>query len=77
MDKPILNISIVLTSIFLSVFHYQLKPSPSDKEVREESQGMSGGVEWRGQIAPDFELKTTKGDNFRLLGQCWQENCRT
>jgi peroxiredoxin len=65
-NKPILNISIVLTGILLGVFHYQLKPSPSDKEVREEAQGLSGGVEWRGQIAPDFELKTTKGDRFRL-----------
>ena len=66
MNKPILNISIVLTGILLTVFHYELKPSPSDKEVRQEAQGMSGGVEWRGQIAPDFELKTTRGDRFRL-----------
>jgi peroxiredoxin len=65
-NKPILNISIVLTGILLSVFHYELKPKPSDKEVREEAQAMSGGVDWRGQIAPDFELKTTKGDRFRL-----------
>lgn len=66
MNKLILNISIVLTGILLSVFHYELKPTPSDKEVREEARGMSGGVEWRGQIAPDFEITTTKGDRFRL-----------
>jgi peroxiredoxin len=65
-NKPILNISIVLTGILLSIFHYELKPKPSDKEVREQAQGMSGGVEWQGQIAPDFELKTTKGERFRL-----------
>lgn len=66
MSKPTLNISIVLTGILLSVFHYELKPKPTDREVREQAQGMSGGVEWQGQIAPNFELKTTEGDHFRL-----------
>jgi len=27
---------------------------------------MSGGAEWRNQIAPDFELKTTSGEDFKL-----------
>jgi len=64
--KPVLNISIVLTGILLSLFHYELKPRPSDKEVRDQARGMMGGVEWRGRVAPDFELKTTKGERFRL-----------
>jgi len=66
MNKPILNISIALTGVLLGVFHYELKPSPSEKEVREQAQGMSWGVDWRDKIAPDFELRTTKGERFRL-----------
>jgi thiol-disulfide isomerase/thioredoxin len=27
---------------------------------------MSAGVDWKGRIAPDFELKTTRGDRFQL-----------
>jgi peroxiredoxin len=27
---------------------------------------MIGSTEWRGQIAPDFELKTTRGETFKL-----------
>ncbi len=66
MNKPLLNISIVLTGILLSASHYVLKPAPSDREVREYAQSMSSSTEWRGQIAPDFELKTTRGERFQL-----------
>ena len=64
--KPFLNVAMVLAGLALGIFHYELKPAPSDKDLREYAQDMSGGAEWRNQIAPDFELTTTRGDHFRL-----------
>src|SRR5712672_1834513 len=55
-NKPVLNVSIVLTLLLLSVLHFKIKPSPSDREIGTYAQGMSNSAEWRGQIAPDIEL---------------------
>jgi thiol-disulfide isomerase/thioredoxin len=65
-NKPLLNISIVLTGILLSILHYALKPAPDEKQLREYAQSMTSSTEWRGRIAPDFELKTTRGERFQL-----------
>jgi peroxiredoxin len=65
-NKPLLNISIVVAGILLSFLHYELKPSPSDKEIQQYAAGMGNSTEWRGQIAPDFEFKTTRGETFKL-----------
>lgn len=61
-----LKISILLTGVLLTAVHYKLKPSPTDKEIRQQSLGMSGGVDWRNQTGPDFEITTTRGERFRL-----------
>jgi len=65
-SRPILNVLIVVSSILLGVLHYKLKPSPTSTEIRDESRTMIGYTEWRGEIAPDFELKTSDGATFRL-----------
>jgi thiol-disulfide isomerase/thioredoxin len=65
-NKTLLNVSIVLTGILLSVLHYELKPAPTDRQLREYAEGMTSSTEWQGQIAPDFELRTTGGERFRL-----------
>lgn len=65
-NKAPLNVSILLTGVLLTALNYHLKPAPSDREIRNEARGMGTGVEWRGQIAPDFELKTTRGERFQL-----------
>jgi peroxiredoxin len=65
-SRPILNVLIVVSSILLGVLHYKLKPSPTSTEIRDESRTMIAYTEWRGQIAPDFELKTSDGASFRL-----------
>jgi thiol-disulfide isomerase/thioredoxin len=65
-SRPLLNISIVVAGILISILHYELKPSPSDKEIQKYAQGMGNTTEWRGQIAPDFEIKTNHGENFKL-----------
>ena len=66
MNNFALKVSILLTGVLLTAVHYKLKPSPSEKEIRQQSIGMSGGVDWRNQTAPDFEITTTQGERFRL-----------
>jgi len=61
-----LRVSILVTGVLLTAVHYKLKPSPTDKQIREQSVGMSGSVDWRNQTAPDFEITTTRGERFRL-----------
>ena len=67
MNKSVLNVAILLTGVLLTALHYELKPAPSDKEIRDQSRSMSGGVDWRGHTAPDFQITTTRGDHFRLV----------
>ncbi|MGB0034402.1 MAG: TlpA disulfide reductase family protein [Candidatus Acidiferrales bacterium] len=66
MNKTPLKVSILVAGILLGIFHYKLKPAPSDKELREYAEGMRSATEWKNQIAPDFELKTTRGERFQL-----------
>lgn len=66
MNKPLLNMSILLTGILLSILHYVLKPVADEKLLREYAQSMTSSTEWQGRIAPDFELKTTRGERFQL-----------
>lgn len=66
MNKSVLNVAILVTGVLLTALHYELKPAPSDKEIRDQSWSMSGGVDWRNRTAPDFEIKTTRGERFRL-----------
>lgn len=61
-----LKVLILLTGALLTGVHYKLKPNPTEREVRDLSVGMSGGVDWRNQTAPDFEITTTQGQRFRL-----------
>jgi hypothetical protein len=56
----------VLSGIALGAFHYVLKPKPSERDLQNVAQGMSSRIKWRGQIAPNIDLKTTRGDTFRL-----------
>jgi len=64
--KPLLNTSIVLTGILLGILHYVLKPAPDEKLLQRYAQNMTNSTEWQGRIAPDFELKTTRGERFQL-----------
>src|SRR5260370_6815139 len=66
MSKLLLNISIVLAGILLGILHFVLKPAPDEKLLREYAQHMANSTEWQGRIAPDFELKTTRGERFQL-----------
>ena len=66
MNNFALKVSILLTGVLLTAANYKLKPSPTDKEIRQQSIAMSGGVDWRNQTAPDFEITTTHGERFHL-----------
>lgn len=66
MKRHSLTIAIMLSGIALGAFHYKLKPQPSEKDLQNMAQGMSSRTRWRGQIAPEFEFRTTHGDTFRL-----------
>jgi peroxiredoxin len=66
MTKPLLRVSIALTALLLGYLHYALKPSPSERQLQEYAQGMTSSTEWKGQIAPEFELKTTTGELFHV-----------
>ena len=66
MNRPSLITAIVLSGIALGAFHYVLKPKPSERDLQNVAQEMSSRIKWRGQIAPDIDLKTTRGDTFRL-----------
>lgn len=66
MTKPVLNVSILLAGLILGVLHYKLKPPLDLKAIRENAEYMRSSIQWQGQIAPDFELKTTSGDDFKL-----------
>jgi len=64
--KPYLQLSIVLTGILLGFLHYKLKAAPDEKQIQEWAQGMTSRTEWQGKTAPDFELTTTRGEDFKL-----------
>ncbi len=66
MNKLHLNISIALTGILLGVLHYVLKPALDEKVLQQYAQHMANSTDWQGRIAPDFELKTTRGERFQL-----------
>jgi peroxiredoxin len=64
--KPLLSACILVAGFLLGAFHYKLKHAPTDRELREYSRSYTGGAEWKDQIAPDFEFKTTAGETFKL-----------
>jgi thiol-disulfide isomerase/thioredoxin len=65
-NRPLLNTSIALTGILLSILNFTLKPAPDEKLLQQYAQNMTNSTEWQGRIAPDFELKTSNGESFRL-----------
>jgi peroxiredoxin len=64
--KTSITIAIALSGIALGAFHYELKPKPTERDLQNVAQGMASRITWRGQIAPDIEVKTTRGDTFQL-----------
>ena len=66
MSKSLLFGSIAVTGMLLGFLHYKLKPAVNEQDLRDYAQAETTRTEWQGHIAPDFELKTTDGQEFRL-----------
>jgi thiol-disulfide isomerase/thioredoxin len=65
-NRSVIGVCILVSGVLLGFLHYKLKPSPTNTEVRDQSRTMIGYTEWRGHLAPDFELKINDGTTFRL-----------
>jgi len=65
-NKSLLNILILLTGILVGILHHVLKPAPDEKLLQQYAQQMANRTEWQGRIAPDFVVKTTRGERFQL-----------
>jgi cytochrome oxidase Cu insertion factor (SCO1/SenC/PrrC family) len=65
-SKSVLYASIAVTGMLLGFLHYKLKPAVNEQDLRDYAQVETTRTEWQGHIAPDFELKTTDGQEFRL-----------
>jgi thiol-disulfide isomerase/thioredoxin len=65
-NRSFIGLCILVSGVLLGFLHYKLKPGPTNTEVSDQARTMIGFTEWRGQIAPDFELKINDGSTFRL-----------
>lgn len=88
MKQSFLAVAILLSAALLGFLNYKLKPAPRDEMVNDYARHYAGSVYWQNQIAPDFQLVTTTGQQFQLsqvVGQqvivlnffaTWCEPCR-
>jgi thiol-disulfide isomerase/thioredoxin len=64
--SPVLPVLIVLMAAIVGAIHWKVKPEPTEKDFRDAGWGMRSRANWQGRYAPDFELKTTRGETFKL-----------
>lgn len=57
---------ILLSGTLVGLLNYKLKPGLDEKQLGQMTQVFSNTAVWQGQIAPDFELVTIRGDRFQL-----------
>lgn len=66
MKSPFLPVMIVVMAAIVGVIQWKVKPEPTEKEYQQADWGMRSRANWQGKYAPDFELKTTQGETFKL-----------
>jgi thiol-disulfide isomerase/thioredoxin len=66
MKPPILPVMILVMATLVGVIQWKVKPEPTEKDFRESDWGMGSRAAWQDKYAPDFELKTTQGETFKL-----------
>ena len=66
MNRTFLYVAMVVSAAALGFFHYKIKPKPDNKLVENYANTLRNQEQWRGQIAPDFELTYTDGQRFHL-----------
>lgn len=66
MSHRLLLVLLLLVAAPLGGFHAILKQQPSREEVRAIAEVAHKPAQWRGLVAPDFEVPTLEGERFRL-----------
>lgn len=66
MNTRFLLAAIVLSGTLVGFLHYKLKPPLDEKSLAQMTNSITSSAQWQGQIAPDFHLVTTTGDDFDL-----------
>ena len=66
MTKSAILALLAASLVSLGIFHYKLKPQPDMKEIQNLANYANAQTSWRGQIAPNFEALTRRGNRFKL-----------
>jgi peroxiredoxin len=66
MSLRALKLAVVLTGLLVIVLQVRAKSVPTRDEVNSRARSFAGGEDWRGRVAPDFELTTLDGTTFRM-----------
>ena len=66
MSDRALTRCLAATAILLFVTNLWFKPQPSVDEIKQNAQTFSQPREWKGRVAPDFELTLLDGTAFKL-----------
>jgi thiol-disulfide isomerase/thioredoxin len=66
MSLRALKLAIVLTGVLMVALQVRAKSAPTRDEINGRARGFAGGEDWRGRVAPDFELTTLDGSTFRM-----------
>lgn len=53
-------------AIALVVFQFYVKPIPGPEAIQAQEQMFSDTLQWKGRLAPDFEVPLLDGTTFRL-----------
>lgn len=63
--RPLVT-AILLSAGLVGFLNYKLKARLDEKQLGQMTQVFTNTATWQGQIAPDFELVTVRGDRFQL-----------
>ncbi len=66
MSARVLKLAIAITGALMIAVQVRVKPRPSENEIRMRARTFGGAIEWRGRVAPDFELTMLGGSTFRV-----------
>ena len=59
--------------MLLLIVNVQFKPQPSAEELKRHAQAFSQPRDWKGRVAPDFELTLLDGTAFKLQDAVGQQ----
>ncbi len=68
-----LLLAIAVLAVPLGAFHVAFKRQPDEQAVRHLRSTFTRSTEWRGKLAPDFELALLDGSRFKLIDHIGRE----